>query len=113
MPLQTTMPVQAPAPPEPTLPPLPSLALLDAAENVGPAYTREVLEQMSRLLEEKLADFRLKVKVVAVHPGPVITRFELSPAPGIKVSRITNLSKDLARSMSVTSVRVVEVIPGK
>lgn len=114
VPTQTAMPVQAPPPPEPAaLPPLPSLALLDPAENAGPAYTREVLEQMSRLLEEKLADFRVKVQVVAVHPGPVITRFELAPAPGIKVSRITNLSKDLARSMSVSSVRVVEVIPGK
>lgn len=114
MPAQTAMPVQAPPPPEPAaLPPLPSLALLDPAENIGPAYTRDVLEKMSRLLEEKLADFRVKVQVVAVHPGPVITRFELLPAPGIKVSRITNLSKDLARSMSVSSVRVVEVIPGK
>ena len=68
---------------------------------------------MSRLLEKKLADFSVEVEVVAVHPGPVITRFEVEPAPGIKASQIVGLSKDLARAMSTVSVRVVENIPGK
>jgi S-DNA-T family DNA segregation ATPase FtsK/SpoIIIE len=68
---------------------------------------------MARLLEEKLQDFGIQVKVMDILPGPVITRFEVHPAPGIKVSRISNLSKDLARSLSVVSLRVVEVIPGK
>ena len=72
-----------------------------------------MLESMGRLLEAKLGEFGVEVEVVAAHPGPVITRFEIQPAPGIKVSRITNLAKDLARSMAVLSVRVVEVIPGK
>ncbi|HBG51280.1 MAG TPA: cell division protein FtsK, partial [Gammaproteobacteria bacterium] len=71
------------------------------------------LEGLSRLVEIKLADFGVTVKVVAVHPGPVITRFELQPAPGVKVSQISGLSKDLARALSAVSVRVVEVIPGK
>jgi len=66
---------------------------------------------MSQLLEEKLADFGVTVEVVEVNPGPVITRFEIKPAAGVKVSRITNLAKDLARSLAVLSVRVVEVIP--
>src|SRR5690606_22064638 len=73
----------------------------------------EDLEKMSRLVELKLADFGIQVEVVAVQPGPVVTRFELQPAPGVKVSQITNLSKDLARSLATVSVRVVEVIPGK
>ena len=68
---------------------------------------------MSRQVELKLRDFGIEVEVVAVLPGPVITRFELNPAAGVKASRITNLAKDLARSLSVVSVRVVEVIPGK
>ena len=72
-----------------------------------------MLEHLSRLLEEKLGDFGVSVEVVEVNPGPVITRFEIQPAPGVKVSRITNLAKDLARSLAVLSVRVVEVIPGK
>lgn len=94
--------------------PLPSLELLDLAEaksNLG--YSKETLEYMSRLLEEKLADFGVKAEVVEVNPGPVITRFEIQPAPGVKVSKISNLAKDLARSLAVLSVRVVEVIPGK
>ena len=94
--------------------PLPSLNLLDAAEsknNLG--YSKETLEHLSRLLEEKLADFGVKAEVVEVNPGPVITRFEIQPAPGVKVSKISNLAKDLARSLAVLSVRVVEVIPGK
>ena len=68
---------------------------------------------MSRLLELKLKDFGVDADVVAVHPGPVITRFEIQPAAGVKVSKISNLAKDLARSLAVISVRVVEVIPGK
>jgi S-DNA-T family DNA segregation ATPase FtsK/SpoIIIE len=92
---------------------LPPLKLLDAAKPQTGGYSREALEAMSRLVEHKLLDFGITVEVVAVHPGPVITGFELQPAPGIKVSQISNLSKDLARSLSVVSVRVVEVIPGK
>ena len=92
---------------------LPPLRLLDEAVKSGKGLSSEALEALSRLVELKLADFNIEVEVVAVHPGPVITRFELQPAPGIKASKITALSKDLARSLSVTSVRVVEVIPGK
>ncbi|WP_396020954.1 DNA translocase FtsK [Alcanivorax limicola] len=93
---------------------LPPLGLLDAVEegNRG-GFSSEALDGMSRLLEIKLRDFNIEAEVVAVQPGPVITRFEIQPAAGIKVSRITNLAKDLARSLAVISVRVVEVIPGK
>lgn len=93
---------------------LPSLTLLDPAEKLNKeGYTREELEQLSRDVELRLKDFGIQVQVVAVHPGPVVTRFEMQPAAGIKVSRITGLAKDLARSLSVVSVRIVEVIPGK
>ena len=92
---------------------LPELSLLDTPVRRGGGYSPEALEAMSRQVEMKLRDFNIEVEVVAVHPGPVITRFELQPAPGIKASRITGLSKDLARSLSTVSVRVVEVIPGK
>ncbi len=92
---------------------LPPLRLLDEAIKTDKGLSKEALEALSRLVELKLADFNIDVEVVAVHPGPVITRFELQPAPGIKASKITALSKDLARSLSVVSVRVVEVIPGK
>ena len=93
---------------------LPPLNLLDAAEKKGDqGYSPEALEHLSRLLEHKLADFGITAEVVEVLPGPVITRFEIQPAAGVKVSRISNLAKDLARSMAVISVRVVEVIPGK
>lgn len=92
---------------------LPSLDLLDKATPQTKSMSREELEAMSRLVELKLLDFGIQVQVVAVHPGPVITRFEMQPAAGIKVSQITNLAKDLARAMSVISVRIVEVIPGK
>ena len=78
-----------------------------------PSYSAEALEAMSRLVELKLKDFGVDVDVVAVHPGPVVTRFEMRPAPGVKASQITALSKDLARALSTISVRVVEVIPGK
>ncbi len=92
---------------------LPPISLLDAPEPQRPGFSDSELEGLSRLLEEKLAEFRIEVEVVAVHPGPVITRFEMQLAPGIKASRITNLSQDIARSLSLVSVRVVEVIPGK
>ena len=93
---------------------LPAIALLDKAEKMtGFGYSAETLEAMSRMLELKLKDFGIVAEVVAVQPGPVITRFEIQPAAGVKVSRITNLVKDLARSLAVISVRVVEVIPGK
>jgi DNA segregation ATPase FtsK/SpoIIIE, S-DNA-T family len=95
-------------------PSLPSLTLLDPAEKLNKeGYTRDELEQLSRDVELRLKDFGIQVQVVAVHPGPVVTRFEMQPAAGIKVSRITGLAKDLARSLSVISVRIVEVIPGK
>ncbi|MFQ5635913.1 MAG: DNA translocase FtsK 4TM domain-containing protein, partial [Gammaproteobacteria bacterium] len=92
---------------------LPPLSLLDAPPDLGPGYSDEALEAMSRLVEMKLRDFGVEVEVVSVHPGPVVTRFELDPAAGVKVSQISNLAKDLARSLSTISVRVVEVIPGK
>ncbi|MFA3792249.1 DNA translocase FtsK 4TM domain-containing protein [Aliiglaciecola sp. SL4] len=96
-----------------SLGPLPSFDLLERADKVKNPITQEELDMVSRLVEEKLADFNIEAKVVGVFPGPVITRFELDLAPGVKVSRITALSKDLARAMSAMSVRVVEVIPGK
>ncbi len=92
---------------------LPTLGLLDAPPPAKGQYSKEALEAMSRQVELKLKDFGVTVEVVAVHPGPVITRFELEPAPGVKSSTIMNLSKDLARSLSVVSVRIVDVIPGK
>jgi S-DNA-T family DNA segregation ATPase FtsK/SpoIIIE len=92
---------------------LPPLGLLDDPVEQAPGYSKESLEAMSRLVELKLRDFGVEVEVVAVQPGPVVTRFELAPAPGVKVSQISNLAKDLARSLSAISVRVVEVIPGK
>jgi S-DNA-T family DNA segregation ATPase FtsK/SpoIIIE len=92
---------------------LPSLALLDERDNRVIGYSQTDLEEMSRLVEDILADFNVAVAVVGFHPGPVITRFELQPAAGVKVSRISSLSKDLARALSVTSVRIVEIIPGK
>ena len=93
---------------------VPAFSLLDAVDEGGRGgYSEEALNGMSRLLELKLKDFNVDAEVVAVQPGPVITRFEIQPAPGIKVSKISNLAKDLARSLAVISVRVVEVIPGK
>ncbi|VAX14106.1 DNA translocase FtsK [hydrothermal vent metagenome] len=92
---------------------LPPLSLLDASKPGKYTLSREALEAISRQVELKLQDFGVQVEVVAVHPGPVITRYELQPAPGVKVSQITNLAKDLARALSAISVRVVEVIPGK
>ncbi len=92
---------------------LPELSLLDEPEEHIERLSDEALEHISHTLEIKLADFGISVEVVSVHPGPVITRFEIQPAAGIKVSQISNLAKDLARSLSTISVRVVEVIPGK
>lgn len=92
---------------------LPPLSLLDDPAEQKKGYSEDSLEAMSRLVELKLKDFGITVEVVSVSPGPIITRFELDPAPGVKVSQISNLAKDLARSLSVVSVRVVEVIPGK
>lgn len=93
---------------------LPPISLLDAAnKSSSKGYSAESLEAMSRLLELKLKDFGIVAEVTEVLPGPVVTRFEIQPAPGVKVSRITNLAKDLARSLAVISVRVVEVIEGK
>ena len=92
---------------------LPPLSLLDDPPEQKPGWSKDSLEAMSRLVELKLRDFGIEVEVKSVSPGPVITRFELDPAPGVKVSQIANLSKDLARSLSVVSVRIVEVIPGK
>ncbi|WP_133406812.1 DNA translocase FtsK [Parashewanella tropica] len=95
------------------LPPLPSISLLDVPNRKSNPISQEELDQVARLVEAKLADFNITAKVVEVSPGPVITRFELELAPGIKASKISNLSKDLARSLLSESVRVVEVIPGK
>jgi S-DNA-T family DNA segregation ATPase FtsK/SpoIIIE len=92
---------------------LPSLALLDRPDKAVNPIDPADLERVSRLVEAKLLDFNVDAKVVGVHPGPVVTRFELDLAPGVKVSKITGLAKDLARSLSAISVRVVEVIPGK
>ncbi len=92
---------------------LPPLSLLDAASNDVEPPSVDSLEYTSRLIERKLADFGVEVKVLAAYPGPVITRFEIEPATGVKGSQIMNLVKDLARALSVISIRVVETIPGK
>lgn len=98
---------------EPDFNQMPSLDLLDRADKVKHPIDQEQLDKVSRLVEAKLSEFGIKADVVDVFPGPVITRFELDLAPGVKVSKITNLSKDIARSLSAKSVRVVEVIEGK
>lgn len=96
------------------LPPLPGLELLDDVDpNKKVNFTAEQLSRLSELLEIKLQEFNVKAKVIEAQPGPVVTRFELDLAPGVKASKVTNISRDLARSMSMASVRVVEVIPGK
>ena len=92
---------------------LPPLALLDDPKPQAKGYSEQTLETLSRQIEFKLKDFRIDVTVVGAYPGPVITRFELEPAPGVKVSQISSLDKDIARGLSVKSVRVVDVIPGK
>ena len=102
---------------EPNLPkptsPMPTLELLYHPEKRDNFIDRDALEEIARLVESKLADYKIKAEVVDIFPGPVITRFELDLAPGVKVSRISSLSMDLARSLSAMAVRVVEVIPGK
>jgi DNA segregation ATPase FtsK/SpoIIIE, S-DNA-T family len=97
----------------PTAKELPALSLLDDPPKQQAGYSPEALEAMSRLVELKLRDFGVEAEVVEVHPGPIITRFELRPAAGVKVSQISNLAKDLARALSTVSVRIVEIIPGK
>lgn len=92
---------------------LPPLSLLDEVNHKKIGYSNKDLEKMSRQVELILADFGVEVKVTEFHPGPVITRFEIEPAAGVKVSRISGLAKDLARVLSVHSVRIVEIIPGK
>lgn len=92
---------------------MPALALLDMPQTSKGGYSEETLQALSRQVELKLKDFGVEVQVVEVQPGPVVTRFELQLAAGIKVSRISGLAKDLARALSISSVRVVEVIPGK
>ncbi|HEY7744635.1 MAG TPA: DNA translocase FtsK 4TM domain-containing protein [Burkholderiales bacterium] len=92
---------------------LPPLSLLDEPEKSHEVLSTETLEFTSRLIEKKLLDFGVEVKVVAAYPGPVITRFEIEPAVGVKGSQIINLVKDLARALSVVSIRVIETIPGK
>jgi len=93
--------------------PLPPLGLLQSADPPVEAFSHQSLETMSRMVEKKLGDFNITAEVVGVQPGPVITRFELEPAAGVKASQITGLARDLARALSVVSVRVVENIPGK
>ncbi len=93
--------------------PMPTLELLYHPEKRENFIDRDALEEIARLVEAKLADYKIKARVVDIFPGPVITRFELDLAPGVKVSRISSLSMDLARSLSAMAVRVVEVIPGK
>jgi len=93
--------------------PLPPLALLEDASSAQELVSAETLEFTSRLIERKLADFGVAVKVLAAYPGPVITRFEIEPAVGVKGAQIVSLMKDLARALSVVSIRVVETIPGK
>ena len=104
---------QAPEKPRAPMAPLPDLSLLDIPDRKKNPISEEELEQVARLVEMKLADFNIIANVVGVYPGPVVTRFELELAPGVKASKITNLSKDLARSLLSENVRVVEVIPGK
>jgi len=92
--------------------PLPPIAILDPADSHVERPTQETLEYTSRLIERKLLDFNVQVKVVAAYPGPVITRYEVEPAVGVKGAQVVNLARDLARALSVTSIRVVETIPG-
>ncbi|MBR7069470.1 MAG: DNA translocase FtsK 4TM domain-containing protein [Oxalobacter sp.] len=97
----------------PAVPALPPLSLLDPPEAQQESASPEALDYTSRLIERKLADFGVKVRVVSAFPGPVVTRYEIEPAVGVKGSSIVNLSRDLARSLSLVSIRVVENVPGK
>lgn len=120
--VQVPLPLPAPAVAPVTVPPLatadgpaglPQVGLLDLATPATETATPEALDATSRQIERKLADFGVEVKVIAAMPGPVITRFEIEPATGVKGSQIVNLAKDLARSLSLVSIRVVETIPGR
>ena len=106
-------PVRVARAPTQAVPRLPDISLLDPPRVRIGGYSAETLNSMSRLIEERLQEYGVQARVVLAQPGPVITRFELELAPGVKVSQITNLAKDLARSLAMISVRVVEVIPGK
>ncbi|HES76066.1 MAG TPA: DNA translocase FtsK, partial [bacterium] len=106
-------PVRVARVPAQAVPRLPDISLLDPPRVRIGGYSAETLHSMSRLIEERLQEYGVQARVVVAQPGPVITRFELELAPGVKVSQITNLAKDLARSLAMISVRVVEVIPGK
>ena len=92
---------------------LPPLSLLDPVPEAKETISAETLEFTSRLIERKLDDFGVQAKVIAAYPGPVVTRYEIEPAVGVKGSQIVNLSRDLSRSLGVVSLRVVETIPGK
>ena len=92
---------------------MPSTELLDRALDDGSSLSETELNQIASLLETKLEEFGIEATVESVLPGPVVTRFEIQPAPGTKASKITNIAQDIARSLSVSSVRVVEVIEGK
>ncbi|GIS25193.1 MAG: hypothetical protein CM15mP126_4360 [Gammaproteobacteria bacterium] len=92
---------------------MPNTSLLDKALDDGQSLSKEELNSLADLLEKKLLEFGVEAEVVSVLPGPVVTRFEVQPAPGTKASKITNISQDIARSLAVNSVRVVEVIEGK
>lgn len=100
-------------PPDPAAGDLPAISLLDAPSGAMETVTADTIEFTSRLIEKKLSDFGVKVTVVAAQAGPVITRYEIEPATGVKGSQIVNLAKDLARALSLVSIRVVETIPGK
>ncbi len=92
---------------------LPQVDLLDAAPAKQETVSPDTLEMTSRLIEKKLKDFGVEVRVVQATPGPVVTRYEIEPATGVKGSQVVNLAKDLARSLSLVSIRVIETIPGK
>ncbi len=106
-------PLRVTRPLTPSVAQLPDISLLDPPRVRIGGYSADTLNAMSRLIEERLQEYNVQVRVVLAQPGPVITRFELELAPGVKVSQISNLAKDLARSLAMISVRVVEVIPGK
>ncbi|MDP4669195.1 MAG: DNA translocase FtsK, partial [Burkholderiaceae bacterium] len=92
---------------------MPDLSLLEAVTGRAEPVSADTLQFTSRLIENRLVDFGISVRVVSAQPGPVITRYEIEPASGVKGSQIVNLARDLARALSLTSVRVVETIPGK
>ncbi|MGL6071679.1 DNA translocase FtsK [Craterilacuibacter sp.] len=113
LPAKAAKPMQASLFADPSHQALPGLALLEAPKALQEPVSAETVEFNSRLIERKLADFGVEVKVIAAYPGPVITRYEIEPAIGVKGAQIVNLMKDLARALSLVSIRVVETIPGK